>query len=234
MYPEKPIGELQTEAAEEPQFEHPNDRLALHTHKQSCGIVVRSKPQPLGFCQRVLGVRCIQKTPRQHCIPRNNCFCCNTGCLRPSKSVFRGYARPVASHGSCCRVVARPGPVLLLKSTEQQCSGDTNMPGPGSVHMADADDIIEILSSEDGDDCKDSDQQASMSEGSDEYNYSSDEDPSDDLGEEPRPVSVSEKKAPYRIIDSEALKQVQVCGENCPAGSSACTSPVLAWMPNLG
>lgn len=84
------------------------------------------------------------------------------------------------------------------------------MPGPGSVHMADADDIIEILSSEEG---GGSDGAAgSMSEGgSEDYNYSTDEDASGDLGEEdPRPVSVSEKKLPYRIIDSEALKQVQV------------------------
>lgn len=84
------------------------------------------------------------------------------------------------------------------------------MPGPGSVHMADADDIIEILSSEEG---GGSDEEAgSMSEGgSEDYNYSTDEDASGDLGEEdPRPMSVSEKKLPYRIIDSEALKQVQV------------------------
>jgi hypothetical protein len=74
--------------------------------------------------------------------------------------------------------------------------------------MADADEIIEILSSEE---CDDSDQGAMSVEASDEYPYSSGEDASDDLGDEPRPVSVSERKAPYRIIDSEALKQVQVC-----------------------
>jgi hypothetical protein len=101
------------------------------------------------------------------------------------------------------------------------------MPGPGSVQMTDADDYIEILSSE-GEDCQDdgSDQAGSMSGGSDEYAYSSD-DASDGL-ENDRPVSTSERKAPYRIIDSEALKQVQV--GSCFSGQIICFSlGVQAW-----
>lgn len=88
------------------------------------------------------------------------------------------------------------------------------MTGPGSVQMTDADEIIEIFTS-DEEDCRDegsdqgSDQAGSMSEGSDEYNYSSD-DASDGLADDERPVSTSERRAPYRIIDGEALKQVQV------------------------
>jgi hypothetical protein len=76
--------------------------------------------------------------------------------------------------------------------------------------MTDADDYIEILSSE-GEDFQEegSDQAGSMSGGSDDCAYSSD-DASDGLAEDERPVSTSERKAPYRIIDSEALKQVQV------------------------
>jgi hypothetical protein len=75
--------------------------------------------------------------------------------------------------------------------------------------MADAD-VIEIISSEEVEDYQGSSEEAaSMSEGSDEYNYSSD-DASDGLCDDPRPISSSEKKAPYRIIDGEALKQVQV------------------------
>lgn len=101
------------------------------------------------------------------------------------------------------------------------------MPGPGSVQMTDADDYIEILSSE-GEGCQEdgSDQAGSMSEGSDEYAYSSD-DASDGLAEDERHVSTSEKKAPYRIIDSEALKQVQV--GSASAGTVCLSGRVEAW-----
>lgn len=95
--------------------------------------------------------------------------------------------------------------------------------------MADAD-VIEIISSEEdpADYQGDSDEAASMSEGSEEYNYSSD-DASDGLCDDPRPVSASEKKAPYRIIDGEALKQVQVCADSCVLASPG--GPCLGVLP---
>lgn len=83
-----------------------------------------------------------------------------------------------------------------------------------------------------------------MSEGGPEdYNYSTDEDASGDLGEEdPRPMSVSEKKLLYRIIDSEALKQVQVraslvratrYASHSAADASACMRCTAATAPAL-
>jgi hypothetical protein len=116
--------------------------------------------------------------------------------------------RPATAGG--CRLLCSGSTAAVTHLLHTLPASQSNMPGPGSVHMADADDIIEILSSEEG---GGSDEEAgSMSEGgSEEYNYSTDDDASGDLGEEdPRPMSVSEKKLPYRIIDSEALKQVQV------------------------
>lgn len=75
--------------------------------------------------------------------------------------------------------------------------------------MADAEDVIEILSSEEAE--EEGSAEMSQSDGSDDYCYdSSEDDGSDALGDEPRPVSTTDKKAPYRIIDSEVLKQVQV------------------------
>ena len=86
------------------------------------------------------------------------------------------------------------------------------MTGPGSVHMEDAEDVIEILSSEGADEDHDGSSEEAMSDdGSDGYGYDSSEDGSDmGLGDDPRPASTTEKKAPYRIIDGEVLKQVQV------------------------
>jgi len=96
------------------------------------------------------------------------------------------------------------------------------MPGPGSVQMTDADDVIEIFSSDSAEEDQDG-SEAEMSEGSDDY-YNSSEEGSDlgGLGDEGRPTSTTEKRLPYRIIDPDLLKQVQVSDGQC-ADSAVCT-----------
>lgn len=75
--------------------------------------------------------------------------------------------------------------------------------------MTDADDVIEIFSSDSAEEDQDG-SEAEMSEGSDDY-YNSSEEGSDlgGLGDEGRPTSTTEKRLPYRIIDPDLLKQVQ-------------------------
>lgn len=99
--------------------------------------------------------------------------------------------------------------------------------------MTDAD-VIEILSSEGVDEeAGDSDEGgASMSQDdSDDYGYSDSDDASDGLADGPRPGSTSEKKPPYRLIDGDMLKQVQVCRVWCGvaawvAGTTNCGAAV--------
>lgn len=94
------------------------------------------------------------------------------------------------------------------------------MPGPGSVQMTDADDVIEIFSSDSAEEDQDG-SEAEMSEGSDDY-YNSSEEGSDGLGD--RPTSTTEKRLPYRIIDSDLLKSVQVSDGQCADADAVCTS----------